>query len=415
MKQRSGQALIIVVLIIAIVMAVFANSFTTQIRFHAREETEIYQREQALYLAEIGINQMIFNINSGITYNDGDSISNNVSGIGTYTATYHTPDNSGYGGSAYIESVGTVGSFSRKIFTSIQPGGNSSDAFKYCLYTTTGGYTKTNNGGYTTITFTNKDYGSNYYYNKNATITPYPDWNWYTNINNYQSGKFVEYDASATSATYNPYKNGDAGKVVFIHYDGDNPKATLKIKFTSNSIWDYFNGSSTIQISIITDYPKVKFVKIGEYKNTSIGWDVVWDPVYYDSNHQFPAFLHKPFLTSKSSVLFDYEDKANDTHTFSINGLLYSNSPVKFEYGGQYWGFINVRSELIAKSLTTDWDYSEDYLGYDVNNDNRMTTETIFDYDPDGHTDYYLYPPPHFIVPNGDVTKVFPGSFREEY
>jgi len=30
-------------------------------------------------------------------------------------------------------------------------------------------------------------------------------------------------------------------------------------------------------------------------------------------------------------------------------------------------------------------------------------------------TDYYNDPPPYFIVPNDNVTKVFPGSFREEY
>jgi len=116
MKNRKGQALIVVVIIMAVVMAVFANSLTTGIRSHSLTETEVYQREQALYLAETGVNRMIFNINNGATYNDGDSISGTVSGIGSYESIYHTPDDSGYGGSAYIESIGTVGEFFDIIF-----------------------------------------------------------------------------------------------------------------------------------------------------------------------------------------------------------------------------------------------------------------------------------------------------------
>ena len=422
MKNRHGQALIIVVIIIAVIMAVFANSLTTRLRYHAQEETEIYQREQALYLAEIGINKMIFNINSGTTYNDGDTVTENFSGIGNYTAIYHTPDNSGFGGSSYIESVGTVGEISRKVFASVQSGG-SSDAFKYCLYTKKGKYKKTNDDG-SEITFTNKDYGSSYYYNNTSgTVTPYPDWSWYTDSANCPQGiTFVERDYSGKTVTYNPFKKNDDGKVVYIHYTGKKKNATLTIEFVTSSFMDWFNGKSTIQISIITDYPVVIFKNIGEYALPFMGivngLDITWNPIYYDSNHQYPAFIHKPVLTtSKSHIQFNYNDPLNSRHTFKINGLLYSNSPVKIKYGlnkRSNWGFINIRSELIAKSLTTDWDYSEDYLGYDVNNDNRMTTETIFDYDPDDHSNYFLYPPPHFIVPD-NVTKVLPGSFREEY
>jgi type II secretory pathway pseudopilin PulG len=172
MKNRHGQALIIVVIIIAVIMAVFANSLTTQLRYHAQEETEIYQREQALYLAEMGINQMIFNINNGTTYNDGDTITGNFSDIGNYTATYHTPDDSGFGGSSYIESAGTVGKFTRKVFVSVQSGG-STDAFKYCLFTLTGG-----NDGVDDANFYNPIWKvpTEYKYNlPPGSVTPYPD------------------------------------------------------------------------------------------------------------------------------------------------------------------------------------------------------------------------------------------------
>jgi len=115
--RRKGQAFIVVVLIFALIMSVFAISISTAMRSHALEETEIYQREQALYLAQMGINQMIYNIN----YDGSTSTTsgNSPSGIGTYIATYITPDSSGYGGIATIKGEGTVGQFIRKIFVSL--------------------------------------------------------------------------------------------------------------------------------------------------------------------------------------------------------------------------------------------------------------------------------------------------------
>jgi len=66
--KRKGQALIIVVIVFGLIVSVFAISISTAMRSQALEETEIYQREQALYLAQMGINQIIYNINDGTTY-----------------------------------------------------------------------------------------------------------------------------------------------------------------------------------------------------------------------------------------------------------------------------------------------------------------------------------------------------------
>ena len=117
--KRKGQALIIVVIVFGLIVSVFAISISTAMRSHALEETEIYQREQALYLAQMGINQMIYNINNGTTYTNGQSINGTSPDIGTYKATYITPDNSGYGGIATIKGEGTVGQFTRRIFVSL--------------------------------------------------------------------------------------------------------------------------------------------------------------------------------------------------------------------------------------------------------------------------------------------------------
>ena len=368
MEKRNGQAVIIVVLIIAIVMAVFANSLTAQIRFHAREETEIYQREQALYLAEIGVNQMIFNINSGTTYNDGDSISNNVSGIGTYTAIYHTPDNSGYGGSAYIESVGTVGSFSRKIFTSIQLGGNSSDAFKYCLYTSAGGP-----DGVASNKFSNYIYGNMYLYNSTQATTPYPDMSKYST--HWQSGYYF----TGSSATYQPFYWGDNNKVVYIEARGT-PPTTLYIDF---------QNEKKVKISIATNATNVVVQNMdGSFK---------WRPGKKYEGYTFPLITH----SGKGTVEFDFNSLNNWDSTLTLQGFIYTAGHIYMNY--DILGIIQISNgkingELIEKD-------PQKKLGGDYG------TETELNY----ITDYYTNPPPFFIVPNSDVDKVLPGSYREEY
>ncbi|MCX6083773.1 MAG: hypothetical protein NT102_02245 [Caldiserica bacterium] len=118
--RRKGQAFTVVVLIFALIMSVFATSISTAMRSHALEETEIYQREQALYVAQMGINEMIYNVNNGTAYTNGQYITGtSPSGIGTYKATYITPDSSGYGGSATIRGEGTVEKFTRAIYVSL--------------------------------------------------------------------------------------------------------------------------------------------------------------------------------------------------------------------------------------------------------------------------------------------------------
>jgi hypothetical protein len=118
--RRKGQALVVVVLILALIMSVYATSISTAIRSQALEGTEIYQREQALYIAQMGINQMIYNANNGTTYASGQTITGtSPSGIGSYRTTYVTPDVSGYGGTATIKGEATVGQFTRVVYVSL--------------------------------------------------------------------------------------------------------------------------------------------------------------------------------------------------------------------------------------------------------------------------------------------------------
>jgi len=367
MKQRKGQALIIVVLIIAIVMAVFASSYTTYLHYHALEETEIYQREQALYLAEIGINQMIFNINKGTVYNDGDSISNSVSGIGTFTATYHTPDNSGYGGSAYIESVGTVGEISRKIFASVQAGSNISDPFKYCLFTSTGG-----RDGVRSRYFKNYIYGNQYKYNNSPSSTPYPDENYYNE--NYVE-KYVE--ETGTNPTY-IVSSQDLDKVIYIHTESD---ATLTVSFVN-----IYN--ETYNLSIITNAKDLILDKMGPANGDDTNWYGAKNSK--DNDSTYPIITHFGSGTVKFNFTYSYDDYT----TLKLHGFIYTAGGVDMEYS--YYSYGEIDGEVIERNpqgeLGGPWgDTSMNYV-----------------------TDYYTNPPPHFIVP-GTTTEVFPGSFREEY
>ena len=342
MKKRQGQALIIVVIIIAVVMAVFANSLTTRLRYHAQEETEIYQREQALYLAEMGINKMIFKMN-----NNGDtSVSEPApSGIGNYTATYYTPDDSGFGGSGYIESTGTVGEISRKVFASVQLGGGSKEAFKYCLYTAPGG---TSDGA---SFLWNLAYHSNYNYNKNPGLLPIPDMLAYEN----DADKFIENPAGDTLYVDNRYNN----KVVYVHMDSLD---TLTVDFSG------VNNNNTIGMSLMTDANSVYVTGLNG-KNWSC---------------DKKKGVNYPLIVHSGTGKFEIADSGNLT------------------------GFMYTRGYFVLDSVLTTI-----YGEVMENNPGGSLSLAIIWYDYDGNSNYFLYPPPHFII--GDVTKVFPGSFREEY
>ena len=388
--KRKGQALIVVVIIFALIVSVFAISLSTSMHYQALEATEIYQREQALYLAQMAINQMIYNINDGANYTNplNNSITITAPSVpdAEGKAIYYTPDDSGYGGMATVKGEGTVGKFPRVIYASLQPWGFK-DAFKYCLFTATGNYTKTNYDEYPTIGFTNNTW-SDYTYNTFSATTPYPDWSWYTNSSNYPAELFVPIDLTGNQS-YNPFTSG-SGKVVYIHYTGSTATDTLTVEFTSED-----SSTPNINLSIITDYPVVVFKHIGTKTNGNKGWDTSWNPINYDPTHQYPLLIHNPTLTSSSSVTFNEDLKGNDNHTFTVNGLIYSKSSMKFLYsaksppGTAYSGYITIKGELIANSLNTDWDYNETTFTYSNN--------------------YFTNPPPHFIY------KFLPHSFREEY
>ena len=368
MRKRKGQALIIVVIIIAIVMAVFANSLTTAMRYHAREETEIYQREQALYLAEMGINQMLFNMNNGTTYIDGDQISGNApSGIGRYTTTYHTPDNSGFHGTAYIKSTGMVNGIERTIYSSI--GSSSSDAFKYCLFTSTGGPDGVVDDSY----FTNPIYGNAYKYNTNTSSTPYPDTNYY-------SQAYAEkYKAKNGSNPKYKIKAADLGKVLYIHTTDSN--ATLTVSFVN--IYD-----ESYSLSIITDAKNVIFDKMGPANGNDTNWSGAENS--NDNNLIYPIVTH----LGTGYVEFNFTYSYDGNTTLKLNGFLYTAGYIDMEYSYTSYGEIN--GEVIEQD-------PQGYLGGPYGDTNLNYT-----------TDYFTNPPPHFIVPNSK-TSVIPGSFREEY
>jgi hypothetical protein len=367
--RKKGYILIVTTIIIALILSGLLYATSIWLRTHATESTEIAQREIALYAAQYGINEMIYNLNTGTTYINGQSISGTTPSGYSYNATYYTGDT--FGGTAYIKGVGTASSFKRTIYASII-GGNP-EAFKYCLFTQTGGYTKTHHGSYPTITMNNSSY-SGYTYNQNGATVPNPDWAWYTNSANYPSGVFVPL-SSNSSNTLDP--SSYSGKVVYMNYTGTSNTATLTINF----------GAGNYKVSILTNYPIVNIVW-----NAGTGNNTTWTPIAYNSNTEYPIFLHNPSLTAQSNVTFNLSNTSNNYKTFTVQGFLYSNSPVTFSYGSA-WGYLNINGTLFAKSLTTDWDYNE----------------TTFNYTKD----YYNNPPPHFGSASGFT--YLTGSYREEY
>ena len=386
MKNRQGQALIIVVIIIAVIMAVFANSLTTRLRYHSQEETEIYQREQALYLAEAGVNKMIFNINSGTTYNDGDTITENFSGIGNYTATYHTPDDSGFDGSSYIESTGTVGEISRKVFASVV---SLRDAFKYCLYTSKGGRDGIKDDSY----FKNNKYGDNYLYNTTNAVTPYPDPIFYSYIT--ASNNFDKYIEETGSAPTYKIQSSDLGNVIYIHTEKAN--ATLTIDFSNVSPVDPFS------LSIITDAENVTIKNLYPHPSFPQSSTTTWSGAENskDNNKTYPILVHLGNGTTTFNLTTNYILR---NWTLKLNGFLYTAGAIDMEYveycvwlwGWWCWrAYGEIDGEVMEKNPQ-----QEGKLG---GSDGQRTSINYT-------ADYYTTPPPHFIP-----TKIFPGSFREEY
>ncbi len=368
LRSRNGQALIITVILIALVMAVLGESLTTVLRFHSLQETEISQRDQALYIAEFGVNLMLYNINSGVVYNNGDSISGtDPSGIGSYVTTYCVPDTSGYGGSAYIKSVGSVGNIKRIIYASVE-GGVTSDAFKYCLYTTTGG-----SDGVLPGYFVNYIYGSNYLYNVASATLPYPNPAYYNST-------YAEVSVTLYGRWPVFYvSSSDLGNVVYIHTA--NPNATLTISF--DNIFD-----ATYSLSIITDAKNVYFADMGPANGEDTNWYGAEN--VNDNNLVYPILVH----LGTGTVTFDFTPFYDYDTTLYLHGFLYTEGGIDMEYS--YYSYGEIDGEVMEGNPVGELGgpYGDTQLSY--------------------VTDYYNNPPPHFIVP-GEVTDVLPGSFREEY
>ncbi|MEM3424171.1 MAG: hypothetical protein QXE51_06360 [Nitrososphaeria archaeon] len=383
--MKKGYILIVTTIIIAVMLSGLLYATNLWLRTHSLELNEISQREIALYVAQYGINQMIYNLNTGSSYSNGQSINGTTPSGYAYKATYYTDDT--FGGTAYIKGEGTVGGFTRVVYVSIQNSATS-EAFKFNLYTGTGGFTKTNTN-YSGITFYNTTYGSNYYYNQNSATLPKPDWDKYTNSSNYPPNTFVQIDTNR-NYTFNMNSSVYQNKVIFINYTGTNANRTLTMNFS--------NITSSITMTVLTNFPKVQI-------NINNSTSATWYPVNYDGNRDYPLFIHIPKVGS-GNVNINLDYLLTDTQTIAFQGLFYSSSPVSIEYGGTYWGFLKIKGELIAQSLTTDWDYLEPI---DLNNDGVLTTETIFEYSKN----YYVFPPPYFATPSGFSYLV--GSYREEY
>jgi hypothetical protein len=354
--RKKGYILIVTTIIIALILSGLLYATSIWLRTHATESTEIAQREIALYAAQYGINEMIYNLNTGTTYINGQSISGTTPSGYSYTATYYTGDT--FGGTAYIKGVGTAGSFKRTIYASIVGTSGStttSDAFKYCMYTGTGG--KDSLSGSDSTYFTNQKYGSNYYYNSSPGTLPIPDWNWYSNPLNYNASPPSGYTSIDLPGSYD-------GKVLYVPYSGSDPSATLTITI-----------SGTFSVSLITNYPNVVIQGSG-----------TWNAASYNNN-TYPVILHYPSITT-GSLKFDL----TGNNSVTLSGFLYTEGNFSIVYSG--WSNFTLNGMLMAGSLGS---IAPKNGTFKINYTN----------------DYYLNPPPHFSSPSGYY--YLPGSYREEY
>jgi len=354
--RKKGYILIVTTIIIALILSGLLYATSIWLRTHATESTEIAQREIALYAAQYGINEMIYNLNTGTTYINGQSISDTTPSGYSYTATYYIGDT--FGGTAYIKGVGTAGSFKRTIYASIVGTSGStttSDAFKYCMYTGTGGKDSLPSGSDSTY-FSNAN-GSNYYYNISSGTLPIPDWNWYSNNYSAYYNPGTDYPSLSLPGGYNK-------QVLYIPYSGTNTSATLTI-----------NISGTFSVSLITNYPNVVIQGSG-----------TWNAASYNNN-TYPVILHYPSITT-GSLKFDL----TGNNSVTLSGFVYTKGNFSIGYSG--WSNFTLNGMLMAGSL-----------GYIAPKNGTFKINYT--------NDYYSNPPPSFSSPSGYY--YLPGSYREEY
>lgn len=72
--RRKGQTLVAIVIIIAVISAIFAHSIVNILVRKGAEQILTFEKEQALYLAEMGVNEMLNYMNIGVIYSEGQCI-----------------------------------------------------------------------------------------------------------------------------------------------------------------------------------------------------------------------------------------------------------------------------------------------------------------------------------------------------
>ena len=359
-KNRQGQVLIIVVIVFATIISIFAIALSSSIRYGALEGTEIYKREQALYVAKYGINQMIYYLN---THNGNPPLNNQlegdtVSGVGHYKAIYITPDNSGFGGSACIKGEGTVGKdpdkYTRTIYISLIGGGDP-NTYKYCMFSGGGG--RDNLTGQDGDYFKNEAY-SDYLYNPSPSNIPNVNFDSF-----WQNGGYT-LKTYTSNYSYEP-ANGDK---VCLHYSGGGT-ATLTI------------NPANVSCSIITDFPNV-VLTIANATLSSI-------PSGVSDNFSYPLIVHIP----PQGVSSSFKCSSGGNKSLILNGLIYTNTTFSISYSGRDQFTLN--GMLIAGQLGS------------IAPKNRATFKINY------NTDFVAKPPLYFSIPG--TVKVLTPSYREEY
>ena len=361
-KNRQGQVLIIVVIVFATIISIFAIALSSSIRYGALEGTEIYKREQALYLAEMGVNKMIYNINTGTTYYHGDTLSgDSLSEIerkkmGSYVATYKDKNPADtFGGSAYIKGEGTVGKdpdkYTRTIYVSLVGSGDL-NTYKYCMFSGGGGEDGLSGTSY----FTNNIYPGFFY---NSTSSNIPT----VNLDSFlQNGGYREIDI-ANTYSYTPV-NGDK---VYLKYVGGSTTLTI--------------NPANVSCSIITDFPNV-ILSLANATLSSI-------PSGVSDNFSYPLIVHIP----QQGVSSSFKCSSSGNKNLVLNGLIYTNTTFSISYSGQDKFTLN--GMLIAGQLGS------------IAPKGNATFKINY------NTDFVTKPPLYFSIP-GTVQVLIP-SYREEY
>ena len=366
--RKKGYILIVTTIIIALIISGLLYATSIWLRTHATESTEIAQREIALYAAQYGINEMIYNLNTGTTYTNGQSISDTTPSGYSYNATYYNTGDT-FDGTAYIKGVGTAGSFKRTIYASIT--GGSSEAFKYCLFSSTGG---SDNSGSDTY-FSNSVYGSPYFYNKTTATIPTPDSSFYLDPYNPEFDLVLPDQSGANNNYTFSVSPSHLNKLVFVYFR--NTTRTLTINF--NSI-----NSANFSISIVTNARNVTIQNINPPGKTWSG--VIKNGVTY------PLLVH----TGTGLVNIQLTKSYLQDYWITFQGFFYSAGSISVTYDYTCYG------RFVGEVIVNNPSGNPNGIG-----GNYGDTRFVYSYD------YFRNPPPHFGSASGFT--YLTGSYREEY